>query len=141
MEQLQKFSNTSSTTQRNDVNCIRACKRKLRRQIGWNKCPMRYQLRVHLFTLFGCFFMAFFVFLSLYAKFFYQEAVVDNLSTEWPKILEDRLIYSSHSVSTAFYLADKAMIDTIVRLSKLYEGASMEPYPVNSDIHPRVRED
>ena len=85
--------------------------------------------------------MAFFVFLSLYAKFFYQEAVVDNLSTEWPKILEDRLIYSSHSVSTAFYLADKAFIDTIVRLSKLYEGASMEPYPVNSDIYPRVRED
>lgn len=74
-------------TQRNDVNFFRKCKRIFRRKIGWNKCPMRYQLRVHLFTLFGCFFLAFFVFLALYSKFFYQQAVVDNLSTEWPGIL------------------------------------------------------
>ena len=62
--------------------------------------------------------MAFFIFLTLYAKLFYQEAVVDKLATEWPKILEDKLIYSSKSVSTAFYLADKAFIDTIIRLSQ-----------------------
>ena len=74
--------------------------------------------------------MAFFIFLALYAKFFYQEAVVSNLSTEWPKILEDRLLYSSRSVSTAFYLADKAFIDTAVRLSKLYEAAAA-PGPLN----------
>ena len=49
---------------------------------------MRYQLRVHLFTLFGIFFTTYFVFLALYAKTFYQDAVVENLQTEWPDILE-----------------------------------------------------
>ena len=125
----------------NDVNCLRRYKRDCRRWIGWNKCPMRYQLRVHLFTLFGCFFMAFFIFLALYSKFFYQQAVVDNLSTEWPKILEDRLLFSSHSVSTTFYMADKAFIDTLVRLSKLYEGASKDPFPIKTDAYRGVTED
>ena len=82
---------------------------------------MRYQLRVHLFTVFGLFFLAFFVFLALYAKYFYQGAVVHNLSTEWWGILRDRLVYSSQSVSTAFYMADKAFIDSAVRLRDLYE--------------------
>ena len=133
-------ANHATLTQRNDVNCIRKCKRMFRRKIGWNKCPMRYQLRVHLFTLFGCFFMAFFIFLALYSKFVYQQAVVDNLSTEWPGILQDRLVYSSQSVSTAFYMADKAFIDTAVRLSKLYTEASREPFPVKSDAYPHVDE-
>lgn len=75
---------------------------------------------MHLFTLFGCFFAAFFIFLTLYAKYVYQQAVVDNLSTEWSSILQDRLVYSSQSVSTAFYMSDKAFIDTTLRLKALY---------------------
>lgn len=102
---------------------------------------MRYQLRVHLFTLFGAFFLAFFIFLALYAKYFYQNAVVDNLSTEWPGILQDRLIYSSQSVSTAFYMADKAFVDSVVRLSNLYEEASVDPFPIRQDAYPLVSAD
>lgn len=132
---------TDSTKTRNDVNCLRRCKRNLRRKIGWNKCPMRYQLRVHLFTLFGCFFLAFFIMLAFYAKYFYQTAVVSNLSTEWPGILQTRLVYSSQSVSTAFYMADKAFIDSVVRLRDLYEAASKEPYPIKDDAYPIVTEE
>ena len=56
---------------------------------------MRYQLRVHLFTLFGGFFAAYFLFLIIYAVYFYTPDLVDNLSTEWPDILKDRLVFSS----------------------------------------------
>ena len=102
---------------------------------------MRYQLRVHLFTLFGGFFLAFFLFLSLYAKYFYQAAVVSNLSTEWPGILQDRLIYSSESVSTAFYFADKALIDSVDRFKELYIEAKKEPFPIRDGAYPSVTPD
>ena len=60
--------------------------------------------------------------------------MVYNLSTEWPSILRDRLIYSSQSVSTAFYMADKAFIDSAVRLRDLYELANKDgPFPINPD--------
>ena len=74
-----RTSNWESNHKRNDVNCLRKAKRVIRRKVGWNKCPMRYQLRVHLFTLFGSFFFLFFLFLALYARYFYQQAVVANL--------------------------------------------------------------
>ena len=99
---------------------------------------MRCQLRVHLFTMFGSFFVAFFVFLELYAQVSFKNAVVNNLSTEWPGILQDRLVYSSQSVSTAFYMADKAFIDSLVRLRNLYELASKEPFPIKTDAYPLV---
>ena len=60
-----------SSAKRNDVNCFRRCKRACRKKVKWNLCPMRCQLRVHLFTLFGSFFLAYFTFLALYAKYFY----------------------------------------------------------------------
>mgnify|MGYP001349876956 CR=1 FL=1 len=91
---------------------------------------MRYQLRVHLFTLFGGFFAAYFIFLVLYAEYFYRPDLVRNLSTEWPGILQDRLLFSSQSVSTAFYIADKAFIDAVVRLSTLYTEASKDMFPI-----------
>ena len=69
-----------------------------------------------MFTLFGIFFFLFFICLAIYAKIQYQKNVVKNLSKEWPEILKDRLVYSSQSVATAFYMADKAFIDSIVRL-------------------------
>ena len=125
---------------RNDVNCLRKCKRSLRRKIGWNMCPMRYQLRVHLFTLFGIFFFLFFICLASYAKIHYQTNVVKNLSKEWPKILNDRLVYSSQSVATAFYMADKAFVDSIVRLQKLHIEASKDLFPIRTDAYPTVAE-
>ena len=86
-ESSRRGSTYASNKNQKDVNCLRRCKRSMRKKIGWNKCTMRCQLRVHLFTLFGSFFLAFFIFLAFYAKYFYQMAVVDNLSTEWPGIL------------------------------------------------------
>ena len=56
----------------------------------------------------------------MYAKFYYQDSVVENLSTEWPGILQDRLVYSSQAISTVFYMADKAFIETLMRVSILY---------------------
>ena len=98
------------------VNCFRQCKRGFRRKVKWNDWPMRYQLRVHLFTLFGGFFLAFFIFLAFFAIYYYKASVVDNLKPEWQPLLEDRLIFSSQSVASAFYMADNAFIDTVTRL-------------------------
>ena len=137
----QKMQAQDSTKARNDVNCIRKLKRVIRRRIGWNKCPMRYQLRVHLSTLFGSFFLAFFVFLWVYAKLYYQDSVVSNLSTEWPGILQDRLTYSSESISTAFYMSDKAFLDTLVRVENLYREASKEMFPIRQDAYPFLTQD
>ena len=51
-----------------NVNAFRRCKRFIRKKIGWNTCPMRYQLRVHLFSLFGTFFLIYFAFMFIYTK-------------------------------------------------------------------------
>ena len=109
-----------TSTKRGDVNCFRRCKRYVRKKLSWNKWPMRYQLRVHLFTLFGGFFLAFFIFLALYSKYFYAVAVAESMEKQWPEILQQRLEFSAQSVSTAFYHADKAFIDTVARLQHLY---------------------
>ena len=64
-----------------------------------------------------------------------------NLSTQWPDILKDRLTYSSQSVSTAFYMADKAFIDSVVRLRNLYQEASKEMFPIRDGAYPKVSYD
>ena len=64
--------------------------------------------------------------------------MVKNLSTEWPQILENRLLYSSQAVSTAFYMADKAFLDSVKRLRDLYKEASKEPFPIRHDAYPTV---
>ena len=63
---------------------------------------------------------------------------MDNLKTEWPAIFEDRLLYASHSVSTAFYMSDKAFINAVVRLRNLYEEASKDSFPIKSGATPLV---
>ena len=70
-----------------------------------NRC-LQILLQIHLYLGLVAFF----------AIYYYKAAVVDNLKTEWQYILEDRLIYSSQSVSAAFYMADNAFIDTVKRL-------------------------
>ena len=71
--------------------------------------------------------------MGIYAKFFYQTAVVENLQVEWPGILEDRLMFSAQAVSTAIHMGDKAWLDSVNRLKILYEDASSEPYPIRAD--------
>ena len=38
-------------------------------------------------------------------------------------------------------MADKAFIDSIVRLRNLYEEASKEPFPIKDDAYPLVTKD
>ena len=99
---------------------------------------MRWQLRVRILALFSAFFFLFLTFLALYSRYFYQAAVVDNLKSEWPGILESRLIYSSQSVSTAFYIAERAFIVSVFRVKNLYELASVDPFPLSKDGYPVV---
>ena len=56
------------------------------------------------------------IFLAFFAIYYYKASVVDNLKPEWQPLLEDRLIFSSQSVASAFYMADNAFIDTVTRL-------------------------
>ena len=101
---------------------------------------MNSQLTVHLATLFSWFFLLFFVFLFVFVKYRFSFKVLENLSTEWWPILHDRLVYSSQSVSTAFYMADKAFIDSAVRLRNLYEQANRdgEPFPINPNAYTHI---
>ena len=38
-------------------------------------------------------------------------------------------------------MADKAFIDSVVRLRNLYEEASKEPFPIKTDAYPLVTAD
>jgi hypothetical protein len=52
--------------QNRKVNVFRRCKRTVRRKIGWNRLPMRYQMRIHLFLLSCLFLICYFIFLYVY---------------------------------------------------------------------------
>ena len=47
-------------------------------------------------------------------------------------------MYSSESISTAFYMADRAFIDSLLRLRDFYHEASKDPFPVKRDAYPRI---
>ena len=66
---------------------------------------------------------------------------MEKLSTEWKSILEERLVYSSESISTAFYMADRAFIDSLLRLRNFYHEASKDPFPLRQDAYPRLTEE
>ena len=64
-----------------NVGCYRRCKRYLRKKIKWNGLRMRVQLRIHLFSLFGIFFVLYFTFIFIYTQFAYVselESTVDD---------------------------------------------------------------
>ena len=48
------------------MNCFRRLKRRIRKRFKWNSLPMRYQLRVHLLSLFGFFFLVYFTFMIIF---------------------------------------------------------------------------
>ena len=76
---------------RQKVNYYRRIKRKIRKSIGWNQLPMRYQLRVHLFSLFGIFFVVYFLGMLIYTQLSYVKEVVGVVTGYLDPILEDRL--------------------------------------------------
>ena len=53
----------------------------------------------------------------------YITEVVDVVNGQLQPILSDRLKYSTESVSTTIYMADKIGIDQILRLAELYKNA------------------
>ena len=98
--------------------------------------PMRYQLRVHLLSLFGFFFLVYFTFMIIFTQSNYITEVVTVVNSQLEPILEDRLKYSTESVSTTIYMADKIGIDQILRLSELYKNAKeIDPFPIRKDAY------
>ena len=114
---------------RERVNYYRQMKRKIRKSIGWNRLPMRYQLRVHLFSLFGIFFVLYFLCMLLYTQIRYVNEVVRVVTGHLDPILEDRLQFSAEAVSTTFYMVDKLGVDATLRLSEFYEQSQSEEFP------------
>ena len=114
---------------RQRVNYYRRVKRKIRKSIGWNQLPMRYQLRVHLFSLFGIFFVLYFLCMLLYTQIRYVNEVVSVVTGHLDPILEDRLQFSAEAVSTTFYMVDKLGVDATLRLSEFYEQSQSEEFP------------
>ena len=94
-----------------NVNCFRRLKRRIRKRFKWNSLPMRYQLRVHLLSLFGFFFLVYFTFMIIFTQSNYITEVVTVVNSQLEPILRDRLRYSTESVSTTIYMADKIGID------------------------------
>jgi len=124
----------ASDENQRDVNAFRRCKRFVRRKVGWNGLPMRYQLRVHLFSLFGTFFIIYFLFMYIYTKVQYVSELVNIVSDQLKPILEDRLVYSTQAVATTFYMIDKLGIDSTLRLSGMYKRTeSYQPFPIRAD--------
>ena len=114
---------------RHRVNFYRRIKRKIRKSIGWNQLPMRYQLRVHLFSLFGIFFVLYFLCMLFYTQIRYVNEVVRVVTGHLDPILEDRLQFSAEAVSTTFYMVDKLGVDATLRLSEFYEQSQSEEFP------------
>ena len=117
-----------------NVNAFRRLKRWFRKKIGWNDLKMRYQLRCHLFSLFGMFFLLYFIFMIAYTKIQYVHELVDIVSKELQPVIKDRLVYSTEAISTTFYMVDKLGIDSSLRLSNVYRNtANFDPFPVKAD--------
>jgi len=117
-----------------NVNAFRRCKREIRRKIGWNTLPMRYQLRVHLFSLFGTFFVIYFLFMYIYTKFQYVSELVTIVTDQLSPILTDRLEYSTQAIATTFYMIDKLGIDSTMRLSGMYMRTfDYNPFPIKAN--------
>ena len=116
-----------------NVNFFRRCKRYFRKKIKWNTWHMRYQMRVHLISLFILFLMIYAIFMIFYSYKIYQSAVIHNLKDEWPGILNNRLTFSTESISTALYMIDKIFLDSAVRMSMVFKLANREPFPIKAD--------
>ena len=66
----------------------------------------------------------------------YITEVVTVVNSQLEPILEDRLKYSTESVSTTIYMADKIGIDQILRLSELYKNAKeIDPFPIRKGAY------
>ena len=133
--------NNTTSRERTDINIFRRFKRKIRSKVNWNNWPMKYQLRVHLFTLFGMFFLVYFLGILLYANFDYKSLVVKNIQPYWAPMIQNRLEYATQSVSTTMYMADKVASDAAVRLQRIYSLAAVTKdtshlFPVKHTAYP-----
>ena len=95
---------------------------------------MKVQLRIHLFSLFGIFFVLYFVFIFIYTQIAYVKELKNTVDDQLDPIIEDRLVYSTQAVSTMFYMIDKLGIDSSKRLSGVYQKATQDtPFPIKAN--------
>ena len=116
-----------------NVNIFRRIMRRIRKKIRWNQMPMRYQMRVRLFSLFILFLVLYAAFMVIYSYSIYEYAVITRLNPQWPNILQKRLEFSTESISTALYMVDKIFIDSSMRMFELFSQADKSLFPVNEE--------
>ena len=109
-----------------NVNCFRRCKRRVRRSIGWSQLPMRYQMRTHLFLLFGIYFILYFIFLYVYTNQIYVKYLFEQVSKRYDDIVFKRFIDGATAFSTVVYLTEKIGIDTVLRLTDVFSRINTE---------------
>lgn len=81
---------------------------------------MRYQIRWHLFLIFGIWFIVYFIFLSVYTKYFYLERIEYNVEQQYDAVFNNRLETSSEAISTVVYYLDVYGIEIALRLADIY---------------------
>ena len=108
------------------VSLFRRVKRVVRRKIGWNKMPMRYQMRIHLFLLSSIFLICYLIFMWLFTKYIYVDYLFRKASERYETILTQRLTESSIALSTVVYNLDKIGIEAVLRLTDVFERVSQE---------------
>ena len=97
---------------------------------------MKSQLRLHLLSLFGFFFIVYFAFMIYFTQMQYINKVTYEVEGQFEQILSDRLKYSTESVSTTIYMTDKIGIEQILRLAEIYNRAKVtDPYPIDKDAY------
>ena len=83
-------------------------------------------MRTHLFSVFGVFFICYFVFLFFYTNYFYMQRLEYNVSQQYDLVFENRLKESSDSLSSVVYYLDSYGIDSVLRLSDVYQRVFKE---------------
>ena len=77
-------------------------------------------MRIHLFILYGIFFICYFVFLYIYVQQIYIKFLLENVSKKYQNVLVNRLRDASLALGTAVFSVDKVGIDSVLRLSDVF---------------------
>lgn len=87
---------------------------------------MRAQVRIHLFTLFGGFFICYLVFLILWIRFYYFREFEKYLQLQYDRVLDKRMTESAWALSMIVYQSDKIGVDSVIRLTNVFKRLKAE---------------